>query len=36
VSVSSPINPVLDRLADLALWEADPILVESSLLNRLR
>jgi predicted transposase YbfD/YdcC len=50
VSSSSPINPVVDHLADLALWEAeiaadsagvdsvaaDPLLVASSLLNRLR
>ncbi|GAA3517992.1 putative transposase YbfD/YdcC [Streptosporangium album] len=39
MSVSSPIGPVLDQLADLALWEAelqaDPIRVESSLVSRL-
>jgi len=44
VSVSSPISPVVDHLADLALWEAelaadplsDPLSVASSLLDRLR
>ena len=39
MSVSSPIRPVLDHLADLALWEAelaaDPAAVRSSLLGRL-
>jgi hypothetical protein len=39
VSVSSPIGPVLDQLAGLALWEAeleaDPALVTSSLVSRL-
>ena len=39
MSVSSPISPVLDQLADLALWEAelevDPVVVESSLVSRL-
>jgi hypothetical protein len=39
VSVSSPISPVLDHLADLALWEAelaaDPAVVASALLRRL-
>jgi predicted transposase YbfD/YdcC len=45
VSSSSPISPVVDHLADLALWEAelaassvaaDPLPVASSLLDRLR
>jgi DDE_Tnp_1-associated len=40
VSSSSPIGPVVDHLADLALWEAelavDPLSVASSLLERLR
>jgi predicted transposase YbfD/YdcC len=45
VSSSSPINPVVDHLADLALWEAElaaaavaafPLSVASSLLDRLR
>jgi DDE_Tnp_1-associated/Transposase DDE domain len=39
VPVSSPISPVVDHLADLALWEAelaaDPQLVASSLVDRL-
>jgi hypothetical protein len=39
VSVSSPISPCLDQLADLALWEAElaaqPVEVESALLRRL-
>jgi hypothetical protein len=39
VSVSSPISPVVDHLADLALWEselaADPQQVASSLAQRL-
>jgi predicted transposase YbfD/YdcC len=44
VSLSSPINPVVDHLADLALWEAElavdpsgvgPLSVASSLLDRL-
>jgi predicted transposase YbfD/YdcC len=39
VSVSSPINPALGQLADLALWEAelaaDPVLLASSLASRL-
>jgi predicted transposase YbfD/YdcC len=44
VSSSSPINPVVDHLADLALWEAElaadlsgvePLSVASSLLDRL-
>jgi predicted transposase YbfD/YdcC len=39
VSESSPISPVVDQLADLALWEAelaaDPQLVASSLADRL-
>jgi predicted transposase YbfD/YdcC len=39
VSVSSPISPAVDQLADLALWEAelaaDPQLVASSLMVRL-
>jgi predicted transposase YbfD/YdcC len=40
VSVSSLIPPVVDQLADLALWEselaADPAAVESALVTRLR
>jgi hypothetical protein len=45
VSSSSPISPVVDHLADLALWEAelaansvvaDPLPMASSLLDRLR
>jgi hypothetical protein len=45
VSSSSPIGPVVDQLADLALWEAelaadaaqvDPLAVASSLVERLR
>ena len=45
MSSSSPISPVVDHLADLALWEAelaadpsgvDPLSVASSLLDRLR
>jgi predicted transposase YbfD/YdcC len=39
VSLSSPINPALDQLAHLALWEAelaaDPVLLASSLVSRL-
>ncbi|MGW5433629.1 transposase family protein [Streptomyces sp. NPDC004059] len=39
VSVSSLTDPVLDQLADLALWEAElaaePVEVESALLRRL-
>jgi hypothetical protein len=39
VSVSSPINPALGQLADLALWEAelsaDPVLLASSLVSGL-
>ena len=39
MSESSPISPVVDQLADLALWEAelaaDPQLVASSLIGRL-
>ncbi len=39
MSVSSPISPVLDQLADLARWDAelraDPVLLASSLLDRL-
>ena len=45
MSSSSPISPVVDHLADLALWEAelaavpgqtDPLPVASSLCDRLR
>jgi hypothetical protein len=39
VSVSSPISPVVDHLADLAMWEselaADPQVMASSLADRL-
>ncbi|KAB1927202.1 ISAs1 family transposase [Micromonospora sp. ALFpr18c] len=39
MSVSSPISPVVDHLADLALWEAeladDPLVMASSLAGRL-
>ena len=44
MSSSSPISPVVDHLADLALWEAelaanpvaaDPLSMASSLLDRL-
>jgi hypothetical protein len=39
VSSSSPINPAVDQLADLALWEAelasDPQVMASSLAGRL-
>ncbi len=39
MSVSSPISPAVDHLADLALWEAelaaDPQTVASSLVGRL-
>ena len=39
MSVSSPISPVVDHLADLALWEAelaaDPEAAASSLTQRL-
>jgi predicted transposase YbfD/YdcC len=39
VSLSSPISPVLDQLADLAQWDAqvtsDPVLLASSLVGRL-